>query len=143
VGAKKKSLAKTITWRITASFTTFIIAWAYTGELDAGILIGSSEAVVKMFLYYGHDRAWDKLLTREVKGLSGAPRRQAAAKTITWRIIASTTTFVIAFIVTGELVKSLEIGLTEAAAKMLLYYYHERIWEQYYKNKTLNKEASA
>ena len=28
----KRSLLKTITWRITASLDTFIIAWAITGD---------------------------------------------------------------------------------------------------------------
>jgi len=143
-GSKKLALAKTISWRVVASFTTFLIAWAYTGELDTGILIGSSEAVVKMFLYYGHERVWEKLLTKEVRGLSGAPRRQAAVKTITWRVIASFTTFLIALVVTGELVASLEIGFTEAAAKMILYYQHERAWKSFHdKREASKKEVSA
>jgi uncharacterized membrane protein len=57
-GTKRQHLAKTISWRIIASLTTFIIAWILTGNLGVGAAIGGTEAVVKMFLYYGHERAW-------------------------------------------------------------------------------------
>ena len=30
---KKRTLAKTMTWRVTASLTTFLIAWMLTGDL--------------------------------------------------------------------------------------------------------------
>ena len=57
--AKRKiHVAKTITWRVIASLTTFFIAWGFTGELDTGLFIGGTEAVAKMFFYYFHERAW-------------------------------------------------------------------------------------
>ena len=49
---KKRTLAKTITWRVTASLTTFLIAWMLTGDLLIGISIGSIEAIAKIFMYY-------------------------------------------------------------------------------------------
>ena len=53
---QKRTVVKTLTWRITASLTTFIIAWILTGDLLIGISIGSIEAIVKIFLYYFHER---------------------------------------------------------------------------------------
>jgi uncharacterized membrane protein len=47
-----------MTWRITASLTTFIIAWTVTGDLLIGASIGTIEAIVKIFLYYFHERIW-------------------------------------------------------------------------------------
>ena len=41
---KKRTLAKTMTRRVTASLTTFLIAWILTG-----VSIGSIEAIVKFF----------------------------------------------------------------------------------------------
>tara|TARA_B110000090_G_scaffold194183_1_gene229073 strand:+ start:494 stop:634 length:141 start_codon:yes stop_codon:yes gene_type:complete len=38
---KKRTLAKTMTWRVTASLTTFLIAWMLTGDLLIGASIGS------------------------------------------------------------------------------------------------------
>jgi len=58
---QKRTVVKTLTWRITASLTTFIIAWILTGDLLIGISIGSIEAIVKIFLYYFHERIWNTI----------------------------------------------------------------------------------
>ena len=56
---QKRTVSKTITWRITASLTTFLIAWMLTGDLLIGATIGSVEAIAKIFLYYFHERIWN------------------------------------------------------------------------------------
>ena len=53
------------------------------------------------------------------------------AKTITWRIIASLTTFILAYVFTQDITKSLWLMGTEMVLKLLLYYYHERVWFKY------------
>ena len=58
---KKRTFAKTMTWRVTASLTTFLIAWILTGDLLIGASIGSIEAIAKIFLYYYHDRIWNNI----------------------------------------------------------------------------------
>ena len=55
---QKRTMVKTITWRITASITTFLIAWILTGDILVGVSIGSLEAIAKIFLYYFHERIW-------------------------------------------------------------------------------------
>tara|TARA_B100000795_G_C22531127_1_gene335153 strand:- start:281 stop:487 length:207 start_codon:yes stop_codon:yes gene_type:complete len=58
---KKRTLVKTMSWRVTASLTTFLIAWILTGDLLIGVSIGSIEAIVKIFLYYYHERIWNNI----------------------------------------------------------------------------------
>ena len=58
---KKRTLIKTMTWRVTASLTTFLIAWILTGDLLIGASIGSIEAIAKIFLYYYHERIWNNI----------------------------------------------------------------------------------
>ena len=58
---KKRTMAKTMTWRITASLTTFLIAWILTGDILVGASIGSIEAIAKIFLYYFHERIWTNI----------------------------------------------------------------------------------
>lgn len=50
------------------------------------------------------------------------------AKTITWRIIGTFDTMVLSWIITGDAVMGLKIGGVEVITKMILYYFHERIW---------------
>ena len=47
----KRSLLKTVTWRITASLDTFVIAWIITGDWKMGGSIAGIEVVTKMFFY--------------------------------------------------------------------------------------------
>lgn len=54
----RRHLAKAITWRIIASLTTFIIGWVVTGDLNFGMAIGAADVVIKIALYYFHERLW-------------------------------------------------------------------------------------
>lgn len=53
-------------------------------------------------------------------------------KTITWRILASLTTFILSYLFFKEdknaIEKATGIALLEAFFKMIFYYLHERIW---------------
>ena len=49
-------------------------------------------------------------------------------KTFTWRAIASLTTFLIAWVATGDLDIGLKVGAVDVVAKLILYYLHERAW---------------
>lgn len=59
-------------------------------------------------------------------------RKRHIAKTITWRIVASITTFILAYIFFQEhpdvIFKASGVAIAESAIKMLLYYWHERVW---------------
>lgn len=59
-------------------------------------------------------------------------RKRHILKTITWRVIASGTTFLLAWLFFHDDKQAIEkatgVALAETAIKMLLYYYHERIW---------------
>ena len=54
-----RSLAKALTWRVTATLTTAIIAYIVTGELSTAAVIGGIEFILKFFIYYGHERVWN------------------------------------------------------------------------------------
>ena len=54
------SLCKTCTWRILACLDTFLLSWLITGSVTAGASIASLEVLTKMFLYYAHERQWEK-----------------------------------------------------------------------------------
>ena len=59
-GTRKRSLLKTISWRIVGTLDTMLISWIITGSFKWGVAIGSVEVVTKMVLYYLHERAWYK-----------------------------------------------------------------------------------
>ena len=57
---KKRHIAKAFTWRMIASVTTFIIGWLATGDIKTGLSIGAFDFILKLLLYYGHERIWYK-----------------------------------------------------------------------------------
>ena len=59
-GTRKRSLLKTISWRVIGTLDTMIISWIITGSFKWGVAIGSVEVITKMVLYYLHERAWYK-----------------------------------------------------------------------------------
>jgi len=53
-----RSVAKSLTWRLTATFTTIIIAYFIIGDVEAALAIGGVEFFAKMFIYFLHERLW-------------------------------------------------------------------------------------
>ena len=53
-----RSILKSVTWRITATLTTMGIARAITGNTEIALKIGAIEVVLKMCIYYFHERTW-------------------------------------------------------------------------------------
>lgn len=79
------------------------------------------------------------------KAFASKPGKDSSAKSllksISWRIIGTIDTIVISYLVTGELVMAVSIGSVEVVSKILLYYLHERVWENATKVKTNEPET--
>lgn len=50
------------------------------------------------------------------------------AKTITWRIVGTLDTLLLAWLISGDVTIGFQIGGLELVTKMILYYFHERAW---------------
>ncbi|MEE9398916.1 MAG: DUF2061 domain-containing protein [Dehalococcoidales bacterium] len=57
----RRSITKTLTWRIFATFVTISVVYAFTRELALSAGIGIADTVVKLFAYYSHERMWDRI----------------------------------------------------------------------------------
>jgi len=55
-------------------------------------------------------------------------RVRSLAKAFSWRIVATLTTSVIAWVITGRLDTAVAIGSIEFVLKFFIYYGHERAW---------------
>jgi|TARA_R100000005_G_C4996393_1_gene203229 uncharacterized membrane protein len=58
--AKKRHLAKAISWRVVGTLDTIALGWIISGDPMIGVKIGVVELITKIVLYYGHERAWYK-----------------------------------------------------------------------------------
>jgi uncharacterized membrane protein len=59
--------------------------------------------------------------------LSETPSR-SIVKSVSWRVLGTLDTFLISWMVTGETYIAFSIGSIELLTKMLLYFCHERLW---------------
>ena len=57
-------------------------------------------------------------------------RTRSLLKGFTWRIIATATTIIIAYLITGEVGDAFKIGALEFIGKLIIYYLHERAWQK-------------
>ena len=55
---RRRSLAKTLTWRTAATLDTFAISYLVTGSAAWAGTIAGFEVLTKLALYYLHERAW-------------------------------------------------------------------------------------
>ena len=58
----------------------------------------------------------------------GETKRRSIVKAITWRTLGTIDTVVISYVLTGEIKIALSIGGIDIFTKMILYFFHERIW---------------
>ena len=124
-----RSLLKGISWRFTATTTTILIVLfitCLTGQcsIEQAVKIGFLEFFIKLFIYYVHERIWQFAYKDGI-----VTKKESLFKTITWRIVATSTTFIITGAVLNNFNEiALYIALTELFTKFALYYLHERIW---------------
>lgn len=58
---KRRHLAKALTWRIGGTIITSIVAIAVTGNTNIGMIVGPLDFMVKVILYYLHERLWMRI----------------------------------------------------------------------------------
>lgn len=56
--------------------------------------------------------------------------RRSIVKAASYRVLATSMVFVIAFLFTGDLTPAAKIGLSAAVGKTTLYYLWERVWDR-------------
>lgn len=59
--SRKRSLVKTLSWRVIATVGTVVLVYIFTGELALSLGIGSVDVISKTIMYYLHERAWNRI----------------------------------------------------------------------------------
>ena len=58
---RKRSITKSVTWRIICIIVSIFTAFLLTGEWDISVAIGTVYNVITMILYYFHERVWNRI----------------------------------------------------------------------------------
>ena len=57
----KRTLMKTIIWRVIATTVTTLMAYAWFREWTSSISMAIAANALKTLLYYLHERTWDRI----------------------------------------------------------------------------------
>jgi uncharacterized membrane protein len=57
----KRSIAKAISYRTVSTLVTFAVSYLLTREIAIAAGISLSDTFIKVFLFYGHERLWEKI----------------------------------------------------------------------------------
>jgi uncharacterized membrane protein len=58
--SRKRSMVKSLSWRILAGIITGCVAMVMTGQLEFAAKIGLADTSVKLLIYFLHERIWNK-----------------------------------------------------------------------------------
>ena len=58
--SKRRSLAKTLSWRLCATIITTAVVFASTGKFEFAFAIGLADTTIKLGVYFFHERMWNK-----------------------------------------------------------------------------------
>lgn len=56
-----RSIVKTLSWRFTGSFSTFLISYLVSGSLSISGTIAVIQLTANTILYYIHERLWNRI----------------------------------------------------------------------------------
>ena len=116
-----RHLFKSFSWRIIGTLDTVLISWLISNDLTVSLKIGFFEIFTKIILYVLHEHIWFNYKINNAK-------IRHIFKTFTWRLIATSDTIILGWILSGNISVGISIGLFEIITKMILYYLHERTW---------------
>jgi uncharacterized membrane protein len=57
----RRSIAKALSWRLLATAITTALVYAATGQGDFAAGIGLCDTLFKLFIYFGHERLWNRI----------------------------------------------------------------------------------
>ncbi len=131
---KHRSILKTISYRIIGFLDTYLIGIIVI-SYDSGYFVSNTPLYLativfflKMVTYYFHERLWN--LYKYGRLIQHVIRLRSFFKALTWRLAASTITFITAMFVTSNLNWAKSIVIIEIMSGILIYYIHERVWNK-------------
>ncbi len=134
IATKKRSLVKSLSWRVLGSIDTFVLSFIIINfstddyTYDLAFYIASLEVLTKTVIYYLHERIWNKSNIGRIG--DRVKRTRSLIKAFTWRITASLDTFLLSYVITSRFDWATSIAFFEIITKAILYYFHERGWNK-------------
>ncbi|MBI1892836.1 MAG: DUF2061 domain-containing protein [Candidatus Rokubacteria bacterium] len=56
-----RSVVKGVSWRIVGTLDTMLLVFLFSGNVSLAAIVGSTEAITKVILFWAHERAWQRI----------------------------------------------------------------------------------
>jgi uncharacterized membrane protein len=122
----KRTILKTITWRVLAIIITIVGISFFDESWGFAVTVGLIINGIKTILYYIHERIWTTIRWQRKRREESHLR--TLVKTISWKIITGIVMGIIMYIYTRDLKVSIVSSFGVNAVKAVFYYLHERLW---------------
>ncbi len=153
----KQAVAKTVTFRIIITAVDLTVNYVVIGELAAAAGLTTVSLVVNPFFYFAHETAWNYFGTSFMRkfgewgtavhlpivpplgpeakappvGQGGFAINRALAKTITFRVFATTMDFATNYFVLRDLATAAKLTAIGFVVGPFVYFGHEKAWEYF------------
>jgi len=119
----KKSIVKSLVWRIIGVFWLASITWIFTRNWITVSTVTFIHHGTFLIVFYLHERVW---LHSTIK-----PKVKYAIKAITYEIILGNVILgLITYFVTGDIKQMTRITLIYIQSKLILYYFYDWVWSR-------------
>jgi len=121
----KRSMTKSIIWRIMGVFILALVVYIFTNDLVATTLITFFHHFSFIWIYYGHERLWQKIGDR----VSGKKRKILRA--LLYEIVLGHCILgIISLIFTGSWSAVTLITIIYVENKLWIYVVYDKIWDR-------------
>ena len=55
---------------------------------------------------------------------------RSVVKAVSWRVVGTLDTLIVSYLLTGEIAVATSIASVDFVTKMILYFFHERVWNR-------------
>jgi len=123
--SRRRSLTRSVIWRVLGVAVLAIVTYAYTGDWVTTSLVTVAHHVIAVLGYYVHERLW--LWISWLKG----SRRKSFARVFTYEVIFGNLVLgAVSYVFTGSLQQMTLITLTYIGNKYWMYYAYDYVWSK-------------
>jgi uncharacterized membrane protein len=134
--AIRQAVAKTITFRIIVTTLDFTTNYIVIGEVATAAGLSTFNLITGPLFYLAHEAVWNYFGSSDdavdlAALTAGARISRAFAKTITFRVIASTTDFATNYFVVRDVGSALILSASGFILGPFVYFGHEKAWDYF------------
>ena len=129
VETKKRSLGKTITYKILAMAVSYSTAFFFTQSKETAFFVMIANSISTLVAFYIHERVWSKISWNCIDGKD--TQKRTITKTVTYRIWGFTVGTLTRWAIVGNFMTALSIGVVKNIINAGVYYVNDRAWNRF------------